>query len=79
MWDTLYISRNMVGGVNYLWGKVTFETFPGDDDYSSDEEILYNDAWEGMKMRGKGSARPDTPSGSFIHKSLHSFTNSFIH
>jgi len=34
----------------------------GDEDYSSDEEILYNDsAWEGVKMRGKHS-RPDTPS-----------------
>jgi hypothetical protein len=35
----------------------------GDDDYSSDEDILYNDAWEGMKMRGKQGSRPDTPSG----------------
>ena len=36
--------------------------FLGDEDYSSDEEILYNDsAWEGVKMRGKHSW-PDTPS-----------------
>merc|ERR1719273_2230434 len=36
----------------------------GEEDYSSDEETLYNDAWDGMKMRGgKSSSRPDTPSG----------------
>lgn len=35
----------------------------GDEDYSSDEDILYNDAWDGIKMRGKLSSRPDTPSG----------------
>ncbi len=33
----------------------------GDEDYSSDEEVLYNDAWDGMKMRGKGASRPDSP------------------
>jgi hypothetical protein len=37
----------------------------GEEDYSSDEETLYNDAWDGMKMRGgKSSSRPDTPSGA---------------
>jgi len=35
------------------------------DDCSSDEEVLYTDAWEGMKMRGsKGNSRPDTPDGA---------------
>ena len=26
----------------------------GDDGYSSDEDILYNDSWEGLKLRSKG-------------------------
>ena len=38
-----------------------------DEDYSSEEEddILYSDAWEGLKMRGTGSRgyRPDSPDG----------------
>jgi len=38
-----------------------------DEDYSSEEEddILYTDAWEGLKMRGTGSKsyRPDSPDG----------------
>lgn len=34
----------------------------GEEDASSeDEEILYNDAWDGMKMRNKGTSRPETP------------------
>jgi hypothetical protein len=34
----------------------------GDEDASSsDEEILYNDAWDGMKMRNKATSRPDSP------------------
>lgn len=37
----------------------------GEEDYSSDEDTLYNDAWDGMKMRGgKSTSRPDTPSGA---------------
>lgn len=37
----------------------------GEEDYSSDEEdTLYNDAWDGMKMRGQKAPRPDTPSGA---------------
>jgi len=37
-----------------------------DDDYSSEEEILYNgEAWGGeVKMRGKQTSRPDTPEGA---------------
>jgi len=35
-----------------------------EEDYSSDEEVLYNDAWDGMKMRGTKSPRPDTPEGA---------------
>jgi len=36
-----------------------------EEDYSSDEDILYSDAWEGMKMRGKGqNSRPETPDGA---------------
>ena len=38
-----------------------------DEDYSSEEEddILYSDAWEGLKMRGsKHSYRPDSPDGN---------------
>jgi len=34
----------------------------GDDGYSSDEDILYNDSWEGLKLRGRGGSRPDSPS-----------------
>ena len=36
-----------------------------DEDYSSDDEddILYSDAWDGLKMRGKKDYRPDTPDG----------------
>jgi hypothetical protein len=35
----------------------------GDDGYSSDEDIIYNDSWEGMKLRGRGGgSRPDTPT-----------------
>jgi len=34
----------------------------GDDGYSSDEDILYNDSWEGMKLRGRGGSRPDSPT-----------------
>ena len=34
----------------------------GEEDASSDDEdVLYNDAWDGMKMRNKGGPRPDTP------------------
>ena len=45
----------------------------GEEDYSSDEETLYNDAWDGMKMRGgKSSSRPDTPSGK-VSSNLVSF------
>eukprot|EP00088_Acartia_fossae_P043661 TRINITY_DN4605_c0_g1_i1.p1 TRINITY_DN4605_c0_g1~~TRINITY_DN4605_c0_g1_i1.p1 ORF type:complete len:554 (+),score=64.43 TRINITY_DN4605_c0_g1_i1:46-1707(+) len=33
----------------------------GDDGYSSDEDILYNDSWEGLKLRSKGGSRPDSP------------------
>jgi len=36
----------------------------GEEDYSSDEDTLYNDAWDGMKMRGQKAPRPDTPSGA---------------
>jgi len=36
----------------------------GEEDYSSDEDTLYNDAWDGMKMRGQKTPRPDTPSGA---------------
>jgi len=35
-----------------------------EEDYSSDEDVLYNDAWDGMKMRGAKPARPDTPEGA---------------
>lgn len=37
-----------------------------DEDYSSDDEddILYSDAWDGLKMRGKKDYRPDTPDGA---------------
>jgi len=37
-----------------------------DEDYSSEEEILYNgDAWEGeVKMRAKKTSRPETPEGA---------------
>jgi len=37
-----------------------------DDDYSSEEEILYNgEAWGGeVKMRGKQTSRPETPEGA---------------
>ena len=38
----------------------------GDEDYSSDEDILYSDAWEGIKMRGKTTSRPETPSGKSV-------------
>merc|ERR1719266_2443237 len=31
-----------------------------EEDYSSDEDVLYNDAWDGMKMRGAKPQRPDT-------------------
>ena len=36
-----------------------------EEDYSSDEEedILYSDAWEGLKMRGARNSRPETPEG----------------
>jgi len=34
------------------------------EDASSDEETLYNDAWDGMKMRGNKNSRPDTPEGA---------------
>ena len=37
-----------------------------EEDYSSDEEeedILYSDAWEGLKMRGAKTSRPETPEG----------------
>ena len=35
-----------------------------EEDYSSDEDdVLYNDAWDGMKMRGAKSQRPETPDG----------------
>lgn len=36
----------------------------GDDGYSSDEDILYNDSWEGLKLRpGRGgNSRPDSPT-----------------
>ena len=36
-----------------------------DEDYSSEEEddILYSDAWEGLKMRNQKTFRPDTPEG----------------
>ena len=40
-----------------------------DEDYSSEEEddILYSDAWEGLKMRGTGKGyRPDSPDGNLI-------------
>ena len=36
-----------------------------EEDYSSDEDVLYNDAWDGMKMRGAKPPRPDTPDGRF--------------
>lgn len=38
-----------------------------EEDYSSDEEeedILYSDAWEGLKMRGAKNSRPETPEGA---------------
>ena len=37
-----------------------------DEDYSSEEEddILYSDAWEGLKMRNQKTFRPDTPEGN---------------
>eukprot|EP00092_Neocalanus_flemingeri_P029716 GFUD01032264.1.p1 GENE.GFUD01032264.1~~GFUD01032264.1.p1 ORF type:complete len:600 (-),score=101.29 GFUD01032264.1:212-2011(-) len=35
-----------------------------EEDYSSDEDVLYNDAWDGMKMRGAKPQRPDTPDGA---------------
>ena len=38
-----------------------------EEDYSSDEEeedILYSDAWEGLKMRGAKTSRPETPEGA---------------
>ena len=36
-----------------------------EEDYSSDEEedILYSDAWDGLKMRGAKTSRPETPEG----------------
>jgi len=36
----------------------------GDDGYSSDEDILYNDSWEGLKLRPSrgGNSRPDSPT-----------------
>ena len=47
----------------------------GDEDYSSEEEeVLYNDAWDGMKMRGKGAAsRPDSPPSGASAASLDFF------
>jgi len=38
-----------------------------EEDYSSDEEeedILYSDAWDGLKMRGAKTSRPETPEGA---------------
>jgi len=37
-----------------------------DEDYSSEEEddILYSDAWDGLKMRGQKGFRPDSPEGA---------------
>merc|ERR1712129_568836 len=35
-----------------------------EEDYSSDEDVLYNDAWDGMKMRGSKPHRPATPKGA---------------
>ena len=40
-----------------------------DEDYSSEEEeddILYSDAWEGLKMRGRASYRSDSPDEGTI-------------
>lgn len=34
------------------------------DDCSSDEETLYNDAWDGMKDRRHKNPRPDSPEGA---------------
>lgn len=36
----------------------------GEDCSSDEEETLYNDAWDGMKMRGSKTPRPDTPEGA---------------
>ena len=38
-----------------------------DEDYSSEEEddILYSDAWDGLKMRGQKGFRPDSPEGKY--------------
>jgi len=35
-----------------------------EEDYSSDEDVLYTDAWDGMKKRGDKTERPDTPDGA---------------
>jgi len=35
-----------------------------EEDYSSDEDVLYTDAWDGMKKRGDKPQRPDTPDGA---------------
>jgi len=37
-----------------------------EEDYTSDEEedILYSDAWDGLKMRGARNSRPETPEGA---------------
>jgi len=36
----------------------------GSDCSSDEEDILYSDAWEGMKQRGSRHSRPDTPEGA---------------
>ena len=39
-----------------------------EEDYTSDEEedILYSDAWDGLKMRGARNSRPETPEGELM-------------
>ena len=37
-----------------------------EEDYSSDEDVLYTDAWDGMKKRGEKTERPDTPDGEYV-------------
>merc|ERR1719432_321713 len=36
----------------------------GEDCSSDEEDLLYSDAWDGMKQRGGRHSRPDTPDGA---------------
>ena len=36
----------------------------GEDCSSDEEDLLYSDAWDGMKKRGGNHSRPETPDGA---------------